>query len=216
MRRLMQVCVPLLLTCAESVAGQALPDSTTVQPPPPFCYRARPRPACSGFMLTNYGGYLVLGRDVLDDTPFREVADWGLMANVSDRDAVGASLFASLDRLGFAVGPAVHYRRWLSGTASLEVAAGMPLMAGTGNVQGSSVLGLLKWSPNDWFALAARPELLRRPTFSCGPTTCVSEVRSRGRVSLGVEFGAVPGLALTGVGSVATFLLALAALAGGD
>ena len=138
------------------------------------------------------------------------------MANVSDRDAVGASLFASLDRLGFVVGPAVHYRRWLSATASLEVAAGMPLMASPGSVQGSSVFGLVKWSPNDWFALAARPELVRRPTFSCGPTTCTSGVTSRGRVSLGMEFGAVPGLVFTGVGSLATFLLALAALGAGD
>jgi hypothetical protein len=105
------------------------------------------------------------------------------MVNVAARDAVGASLFASLDRLGFVLG----------------------------------VFGLVRWSPNDWFAVAARPELVRRSEFlACGPTTCASGVRSRGRVSLGLEFGRVPGLALTAAASVATLLLAAAVAASGN
>ena len=72
MRHLTRVCVALLLTCAEGVAGQALRDSTAGPAVAPFCYRARPRPACSGFVLTNFGGYLVLGRDELNDTPLRK------------------------------------------------------------------------------------------------------------------------------------------------
>src|SRR2546422_6705911 len=61
--------------------------------------------------------------------------------------------------------------------------------------------------PNDWFAVAARPELVRRSeVLACGPTTCASGVRSRARVSLGLEFGRMPGLALTAAASVATLL----------
>ena len=103
MRQLTLLFIALLLAWSEPAPAQGAP----------LCYRARPRPACSAFVFTNFGAYLVLSQDGTNDTPFREVADWGFMANVTPRDAVGASVFASLDRLGFVVGPAVRYRRWL-------------------------------------------------------------------------------------------------------
>src|SRR5207244_3449282 len=142
-------------------------------------------------------------QDGTNDTPFREVADRRSLPNGTPRDAVGASVFASLDRLGFVVGPAVRYRRWLSSAAALDIAAGTPLLTTT-DIQSGSVFGLVRWSPNDWFAVAARPELVRRSeVLACGPTTCASGVRSRARVSLGLEFGRMPGLALTGAARVA-------------
>ncbi len=193
--------IALLLAWSEPAPAQGAP----------LCYRARPRPACSAFVFTNFGAYLVLSRDGTNDTPFREVADWGFMANVTPGDAVGASVFASLDRLGFVVGPAVRYRRWLSSAAALDIAVGTPLVTTTDDIQSGSVFGLVRWSPNDWFAVAARPELVRRSEFlGCGPTTCTSGIQSRGRVSLGLEFGRVPGLALTAAAGVATLLLAAA------
>ncbi len=201
MRQLTLLFIALLLAWSEPAPAQGAP----------LCYRARPRPACSAFVFTNFGAYLVLSRDGTNDTPFREVADWGFMANVTPRDAVGASVFASLDRLGFVVGPAVRYRRWLSSAAALDIAVGTPLVTTTDDIQSGSVFGLVRWSPNDWFAVAARPELVRRSEFlGCGPTTCTSGIQSRGRVSLGLEFGRVPGLALTAAAGVATLLLAAA------
>jgi len=212
-RQLTLLSISLLLAWPEQAPAQGAPDSAAGQPTAPLCYRARPKPVCSAFVFTNFGGYLVLGGDTFNDTPLREVADWGVMVNVAARDAVGASLFASLDRLGFVVGPAVRYRRWLSSAAALDIAAGTPLLT-TSDIQSGSVFGLVRWSPNDWLAVAARPELVRRSEFlGCGPTTCASGVRSRGRVSLGLEFGRMPGLALTAAASVATLLLAAAAAA---
>jgi hypothetical protein len=188
------------------LAGAQLPAQ---EAPAPFCYHARPRPACSAFVFTNFGGYLLLGNDQTSDTPLREVADWGVMANLDERNAVGASMFASLDRLGFGLGPAVRYRRWLSPTASLDVALGAPLVVTTNNIQSGSVFGLVRWSPNHWFALAARPELVRGPVFlGCGPTGCNIPVQSRMRMSLGVELGGVPGLTFTALGGAATAVLA--------
>jgi len=71
------------------------------------------------------------------------------------------------------------------------------------------VFGLVRWSPNHWFALAARPELVRQPVFlGCGSTACNYAVQSRGRVSLGMEFGGVSGVVLTAAGGIATALLA--------
>jgi hypothetical protein len=207
----------LLLAWPEEAPAQGTQDTAAGPPPAPLCYRARPKPACSAFIFTNFGAYLVLGRDELNDTPLREVADWGVMANVGTRDAVGAAVFASLDRLGFGLGPSVRYRRWLAPAGSLDVAVGAPLLTSTDNIRSGSVFGLVRWSPNDWFAVAARPELVRRPVFlGCGPTTCTSGVQSRARVSLGLEFGHVPGLALTAAASVATLLLAAAVAAAGN
>jgi hypothetical protein len=215
-RQLILPSIPLLLTWSLPAAAQNAQDSASGPPPASLCYRARPKPACSAFVFTNFGGYLVLGGDALNDTPLREVADWGVMVNVTARDAVGASVFASLDRLGFGLGPAVRYRRWLSSAAALDIAVGTPLVT-TADIQSGSVFGLVRWSPNDWFAVAARPELVRRSEFlGCGPTTCASGLQSRGRVSLGLEFGRVPGLALTAAASVATLLLAAAIGAGGS
>ncbi len=171
---------------------------------------------CIAFILTNFGSYLVLGRDETGATPLREVADWGLMFNVGTRDAIGASAFVTLDRLVFAIGPAVRYRRWIAPSRSVEVAIGKPLLVSTNGsdyIQTGSVFGLVRWSPNHWLAVAARPELLRRTVFvGCGLNTYCPEVRSRGRVSRGVEFGWVPGLTLTIAGGIATLLAAVAGM----
>ena len=207
MRRLTLLCIPLVLAWSEMLPAQAARDSAAGQRPTPLCYRARPKPACSAFVLTNYGSYVVTG-----DFPVGVVVDWGWMVNVSTRDAIGASLFASFDPspLGFRLGPAVRYRRWLPPSGSFDIAVGTPL-AHPNTIRGA-VFGLVRWSPNHWFAVAARPEFVHRPVGFCGgPTnTCTSEVQWRGRVPLGVEFGWVPGLALTVAGGVA--LLALASL----
>src|SRR2546426_590379 len=125
---------------------------------------------------------------VTGDFPVGVVVDWGWMANVSTRDAIGASLCASFDPspLGFRLGPVVRYRRWLPPSGSFEVAVGAPLVGGPfGNTNDDvrgAVFGLVKWSPNQWFAVAARPELVHRPVGFCGgPTnTCTSEVQWRG------------------------------------
>jgi len=209
MRRLTLLSIPILLAWFRTAPAQAAHG--------PLCYHARPKPACSGFFFTNFGAYLVLGSDPTNDTPLREVADWGFMANVGTRNAVGGSMFASLDRLGFALGPAVRYRRWLSSEAALDVAVGAPLVTSTENIRSSSVFGLVRWSPNHWFALAARPELVRQPVFlGCGSTACNYAVQSRGRVSLGMEFGGVSGIVLTAAGGLATLLLAALVAAAGD
>src|SRR2546422_7619285 len=186
-RHLSLLCIPLLLAWSEPALAQGAQDSVADRQAAPLCYRARPKPACSAFILTNFGGYLVLGGDEPNDTPLREVADWGVMANVSARDALGASVFASLDRLGFALGPAVRYPRWLSSSASLDLAVGTPLVTGAGNMQTGSVFGLVRWSPNPWFALAARPGL-GPPSgeLGWGPAPRTSAVPPPGRASLGL------------------------------
>jgi hypothetical protein len=161
--------------------------------------------------VTTFGAYVVVAGKTNNDTPLRAVADWGLMFNVSDRDAIGASVLLSLDEVGLAAGPTVRYRRWVPPARSFEVAVGIPVATGD-EIKRGSLFGLVRWSPNNWFAVAARPEVLRRLTYVCGPSNCVPNYRSRARLSLGAEFGEVPGVVLTGASGVAALLIAVAVI----
>jgi len=188
------------------LAGPAL----SAQAAAPLCYHARPKAECGAFLLTNFGGYLLVGKDDWGDSPLREVADWGAMVNVGEKDAVGGSVFASLDRAGLLLGPEVRYRRWLSASAALDVAVGTPLVSSTGNVASGSITALVRWSPSPWFAVAARPEALRwTSTVSCGPSGCVTATRYHPRMSLGVEIEGIAGVVFAGLSTVGTYLLFL-------
>ena len=175
-----------------------------------LCYHARPKAACGAFLLTNFGGYLMVGKDDWGDSHFREVADWGAMVNVGEKDAVGGSVFASVDRAGLLLGPEVRYRRWLSASAGLDVAVGTPLVSSSGSIASGSITGLVRWSPSPWFAVAARPEALRwTSAVSCTPGACVTATRYHPRMSLGVEIGGIPGVVLTGLGAAASYAVFL-------
>jgi hypothetical protein len=189
------------------------PVALSAQTAVPLCYNARPRAACGAFLLTNFGGYVLLGKDDWGDFSYREVADWGAMVNVGEKDALGGSVFASLDRAGLLLGPEVRYRRWLSASAALDVAVGTPLVSSSGDIASGSITGLVRWSPNPWLAFAARPEALRwTSAVSCSPAGCLTATRYHPRLSLGVEVGGIPGAVLTGLGAVGTYLLFLAAV----
>jgi hypothetical protein len=176
----------------------------------PLCYHPRPRADCGAFLLTNFGGYLLVGKDDWGGSPYREVADWGAMVNVGKKDAVGGSVFASFDRAGLLIGPELRYRRWLSASAALDVAVGTPLVSSSGSLLSGSITGLVRWSPSPWLAVAARPEALRwTSTVSCTPSGCVTASRYHPRMSLGVEVGGVPGVVFTGLGAAGTYLLYL-------
>jgi hypothetical protein len=195
------------LLIALILALLAVPAALVAQ----VCYNGRPKPACSAFVVTNFGGYLLLGPDDWGEGPWREVADWGALVNVGEKNAVGGSVFASLDRAGLLLGPEVRYRRWLSASAALDVAVGTPLVSSTGNIESGSITGLVRWSPNSWLAVAARPEALRwSSAVSCGPTGCLTASRYHPRISLGIEIGSVPGAVFTGLSTVGTYLMFLA------
>ena len=206
MRRFIILCIALPLAWTEAATAQAAHRV--------LCYHARPKPGCSAFILTNFGTYLVLGRATSGDTPLRALVDWGFMANVSDKDAVGASMFFSADRDGFGIGPALRYRRWLGDAKSVELAVGAPLAsAGADNYAMTigSVFGLVKWSPTHWFGVAARPELIREPVFlGCSPTYCPGDaIQARMRLSIGAEIGWIPGAVMTPLALAAMWFAAI-------
>ncbi len=180
----------LLLAPVRSAAGQS--DGSAL------CWHARPEPQCRLLLLTDFGAYFDLpGQSGLPSGHL--VADWGLMLNVTPRDAVGASFFASVDKnAGFESGPAVRYRRWIGERGAMDFAAGVGSLSGN-NLSGSLVYGLVKYSPEHWIGIAVRPELVRRP----------GDV-SRLRVSGGVEVGWVPGVLVPALGVLVGVIALLA------
>ena len=177
------------------------------------CFLPRPRPACSAFFLTNGGAYMTLAGGSRYDTPLGAAADWTAMFNVSDHDAIGFGAFGNVNARAPAFGAQLTYRRWLRGPASLDVAVGLPLVSDT---KPGSVYGTIRWSPVHWFGLTARPELVRMNSYVCDAFyNCQAETRSRGRFSVGMDVGGVPGLVATLSGGVA-FLTLILALAGDD
>jgi len=180
--------------------------------PENLCYRARPAPECRVFFITNAGGYINPGA-YRGGTPFRAILDWGVMVNASPRNAIGASWFVSLDEDDFTTGPVVRYRRWFPRDRSLDLGLGT-VVAG-GQLKAGSILGIVKYSPVHWFGVGLRPEYLRRTAITCGVSACTEYDTSSARVYGGVEFGWVPGLALS-VGSGAVLGLLVIALSGSN
>jgi hypothetical protein len=153
----------------------------------------------------------------------RLMTDLGVMYNLGVHDAAGASLFATLDDYGWSAGASVRYRRWWKGDHSLDIAVGTPLVwSGTSfynmmsGPERSSIMGLIRYSPVPWFALAVRPEILQHtdcaePRVGCAESRLVLRPDGSGwspqppdlrtvrtsRVLMGVEFSEKPGAVLS-------------------
>lgn len=178
------VCCALLSTpmAAQQVAS-----------PSSLCWRARPMEYCRATILTNAGGYLVSG----PASGPGAFANWGVLVNTGARTAFGASVFASQSRYGFELGPAVHYRRWLGRDQSIDLALGIPLFSSAGTVA-VAPYGLVKYNPVHWAGLAVRPEW-RHGSYNAQPYSFV--------ISVGAEFGWVPGAVMSVAGGIAALAL---------
>lgn len=176
------------------------------------CYLARPLPTCRTVLLTNAGGYLNLVRPTNGESRLRGIVDWGLIVNTGRHDAVGASWFLMLDEDEFSTGPVLRYRRWFSAHRSLDLGVGTPVS--TGDLLPGSVLGMIKYNPEDWAGFALRPELARQRVYDCA-AVCTEHTSTSARVYAGAEVGWYPGLTLSVGGGIAIGLLIIL-LAGAD
>jgi len=168
-----------------------------------FCWRAQPREHCRANILTDFGVYYVVtGIQSGDGQPMRAVADYGVLVNVDAKNALGVSLFASFDTDELIIGPAVHYRRWFGLNQSIDFALGMPLTSQY-DMQFTPVVtpyGLIKYNPAHWIGFAVRPELRQYSG------------QSQFAMSVGVEFGWIPGAAMTAVFGSAALLVAASSI----
>jgi hypothetical protein len=198
-----------------------------------FCWRPRPSLSCRVFAVTDFGVLFGLTQQGWSPVSANQtgapasrgeiISDLGVMWNVGSRQALGATWLIGLtfDDAEWLTGPAVRYRRWLTGKQSFDLAVGTaiaPLGDDYGNLRRGSVLGLLKYNPAPWVGFAVRAENLRRtdcampvggrwPTLRyCGHFEYDSpgwiepgkEARtvSTSRILAGIELSDKPGLAV--------------------
>ena len=97
------------------------------QAPTGLCFRPRPRPACSAYMITEFGVGASLSRGEFH--PAGPLFTWELggMKNLGERSALGVAVFVNGFDLGTGLGVRPRFRRWLSQEISLDVAPGIIL-----------------------------------------------------------------------------------------
>jgi hypothetical protein len=194
------IALPVLALLGAPLAARAqrAADSTRTRA---LCWTARPAPQCRVLLLTNFGAYADIPGNA------RLVEDVGLMVNVSARDAVGASFYVTVDQDGlFSTGPALRYRRWLTGRRSLELGAGARGAAR----DGGAVMGLVKFNFGPYLGVAVRPEIVRVCDWWGGACMAGGRRTSNFRVSLGVEIGSWPGAVVPAAGGFVGLIALLA------
>jgi hypothetical protein len=157
------------------------------------CWHAQPKDSCDVIILTDFGFYWLF--PPTDRARLRLVADYGVLVNVSELDAVGATFFASIGS-EFHIGPEIRYRHWLGANNSIDFGFGLPIEKSYDGSWVASPYGLVKWNPIHWFGLALRMEL-RRPSqwdLDYNP-----DKSTQFYMSAGVEFGELPGAIMTPV-----------------
>jgi hypothetical protein len=217
MQRSSLVRTALVLSCAGARSSGPL----AAQPAPvprPLCWRAAPKASCSVVILTSFGLYAIggsretaTGFDPVLGQPTgivrqvsagaRATGDWGLLFNVGRRDAVGFSLFGSIESRKYGydseLAAFVRYRRWFGNTRSLDLALGMPVILRNGDAL-RSPYGLVKFNLNNRLGVALRPEVRRSYVFTTAPPHRASKLF----LSAGVEIGEQPGFVLSALGAV--------------
>lgn len=111
--------------------GAPVAASDAGQQPAELLFRGRPLPACRSFLITEFGLNRVLTGGPRDAEPWCVTGEFGLMGNVSPRDALGGTLLVEFDDNGNRVGLKARHRRWLAGPGgqarqmSVEVSGGL-------------------------------------------------------------------------------------------
>ena len=151
------------------------------------------------------------------------------MINTSRRSAFGATLFFGGDDDGYRLGIKPRYRRWLSGTTSLELAAGV-LLAGTDTVfLGSdpitshsvhqrfpSFTGSVNLNAADWLGVGVQIESVRgtqlTSTYDPGTGTTTTQKRDLTDVTgyVGVKLASYAGA----IASIVLPIIIIAAISG--
>lgn len=110
----------VLIGVLQVLASSTSPSSIAAAPPTDsvkhagLCWRARPAPRCSWFLVTEFGVSSHTGLTVA----------YGAMANIAPESAVGGAVTFSEDGSFRRTGLSARYRRWLDPHVALESGAG--------------------------------------------------------------------------------------------
>lgn len=127
------------------------------------CFRGRPLPKCRSFWITETSVSYRLSDHETNHWKNRKVYEkllytWNvdLMHNVSRRTSLGGSIFVDCDDFlnKAQFGARFRYRRWFSRVLSVDVAPGIPLMAG--NASSTRISVSVALNAADLIALSLR------------------------------------------------------------
>lgn len=102
------------------------PAAAHAQTPSPVCFRSAPAAACRSFLLTQLS-LSTREYGTGTGTGYRYQWEAGAMANVTPRDAVGATFVFGVPGSGH-WGGAGRYRRWLHPDVAIDVAPGFVIV----------------------------------------------------------------------------------------
>lgn len=149
-------------------------DSAVAPPAGGGCWRARPRPHCAGFILTDFGVEVPVRSArfrATDGSMQREFATrlvwtFGVMGNAG-RYSHGGALSFTAGTTTDGIGSIVEYRirNWLSRSAAVDAALGYESAdvwnPGAGWARGRGLTAMLAFTPTRFVGLSARGSLLR-------------------------------------------------------
>ena len=206
----------VLLGAAGGLWSSADAQATPTAPEPrSFCFRGRPAPTCSTFLITEVGAYRrvvgsvtrysqrgnvggppneFLSHDLENQLTF----EIGAMKNRTTNTAVGATVVASFGR-GATVALKGRYRRWLSPQGiALDLGAGPILLGSAHSGDGPNTPGLtadVALNASDYGAVVARVDVLR------------TNGKTASAVYGGVRLGSKPAVVATGVLTIGVFII---------
>ena len=169
--------------CAMFTRAAIAQDTTRAAPPPPsLCYRGRPAPACTRFVITEIGYYrrVVGSRTTFTQPPLDGLPGYsftnddigaqltweiGAMTNRGAHSALGATLVLGVGSEGARIGAKGRYRRWLAPDGSaLDLGTG--LVRGSyrspqgGSIAASGVTADVMLNASDYIAVGTRVDVL--------------------------------------------------------
>jgi hypothetical protein len=115
--------VQFLLIAPSSSARASATDSARTSH---FSWRGHPLPKCSSFLISEFGVHYLLNPGPLGEREqlYFVTEDLGYMRNLNERSAVGGLIHLGANSDRAALGPAIRYRRWLSGTMAADLSVG--------------------------------------------------------------------------------------------
>lgn len=147
-------------------------------PPPPSCWRARPRPPCEGFFITDFGIEVPVASTRRADAAgvrggrgpdfgIRGLWTFGFMGT-KGRHSHGATVSFLIDETTAESVPYTlewRYRNWLGRSAAVDAAIGYKRahmwQNGAGLVPARGMTMLVAITPNRWIGVSARVDLMR-------------------------------------------------------
>jgi len=196
----------ILLVAAAIIICMILPANAQ------HCFRGKPLPQCKTFWITEFGYSFRLDQSArryqFSDANFYFTWEYGLMRNLNQKSALGATFLLGADGDGHRLGVKPRYRRWLDNSLSVDFGAGV-LFGGENNqfnLRFPAMTSHVGLNFGDWLALTAHMEIIRLEVV---PFRRPQSKTTKADVAwyAGAKLGSYPGLVISIVGPIIAFIV---------